>query len=52
MIGMGAILLNRCEIRAGALIPEGLIIPPRSLVLGLLAMVRGRVIDDHVRRML
>jgi carbonic anhydrase/acetyltransferase-like protein (isoleucine patch superfamily) len=54
LIGMGAILLNRCHIGtgsivgAGALIPEGMRVPPNSLVLG----VPGRVVrettpDEH-----
>ncbi len=40
LIGMGAILLNRCQVGsgsivgAGALVPEGVVIPPNSLVLG------------------
>jgi carbonic anhydrase/acetyltransferase-like protein (isoleucine patch superfamily) len=40
LIGMGAILLNRCHVGsgsivgAGALITEGTVIPPNSLVLG------------------
>ena len=46
LIGMGAILLNRCHIGrgsiigAGALVPEGMVVPPDSLVLG----VPGRVV--------
>jgi carbonic anhydrase/acetyltransferase-like protein (isoleucine patch superfamily) len=41
LIGMGAILLNRCRIGtgsiigAGALVPEGVVVPPNSLVLGM-----------------
>jgi carbonic anhydrase/acetyltransferase-like protein (isoleucine patch superfamily) len=48
LIGMGAILLNRVRVGrgsivgAGALCPEGMDIPPRSLVLG----VPGRVIRE------
>jgi carbonic anhydrase/acetyltransferase-like protein (isoleucine patch superfamily) len=48
LIGMGAILLNRCRIGsgsiigAGALIPEGVQIPPNSLVLGM----PGKVVRD------
>lgn len=40
LIGMGAILLNDCQIgsgsivAAGALVPEGLVVPPDSLVMG------------------
>jgi len=46
LVGMGAILLNRCRIGrgsivgAGALVPEDVIVPPDSLVLGL----PGRVV--------
>jgi carbonic anhydrase/acetyltransferase-like protein (isoleucine patch superfamily) len=46
LIGMGAILLNRCRIGtgsiigAGALVPEGVEVPPNSLVLGM----PGRVV--------
>jgi len=46
LVGMGAILLNRCRIGrgsivgAGALVPENAVIPPDSLVLG----VPGRVV--------
>lgn len=46
LVGMGAILLNRCRIGtgsivgAGALVAEGVDIPPHSLVLG----VPGRVV--------
>lgn len=45
LIGMGAILLNRCHIGrgsiigAGALVPEGVQVPPESLILG----VPGRI---------
>jgi carbonic anhydrase/acetyltransferase-like protein (isoleucine patch superfamily) len=48
LIGMGAILLNRCRIGrgsivgAGALVAEGVVIPPGSLVLG----VPGRVVRE------
>ena len=48
LIGMGAILLNRCHIGtgsiigAGALVPEGCVVPPNSLVLG----VPGRVVRE------
>jgi len=46
LIGMGAILLNRCRIGrgsvigAGALVPEDMVVPPNSLVLG----IPGRVV--------
>lgn len=48
LIGMGAILLNRCRIGsgsiigAGALVAEGTVIPPMSLVVG----VPGRVVRE------
>jgi carbonic anhydrase/acetyltransferase-like protein (isoleucine patch superfamily) len=48
LIGMGAILLNRCRIGtgsiigAGALVPEGVVVPPNSLVLG----VPGKVVRE------
>lgn len=48
LIGMGAILLNRCQIGsgsivgAGALVPEGMVVPPNSLVLGM----PGRVVRE------
>ncbi len=48
LIGMGAILLNRCHIGtgsivgAGALVSEGVVIPPNSLVLGM----PGRVVRE------
>jgi carbonic anhydrase/acetyltransferase-like protein (isoleucine patch superfamily) len=46
LIGMGAVLLNRVRIgtgsvvAAGAVIPEGMIVPPHSLVMG----VPGRIV--------
>ena len=46
LIGMGSILLNRCRIgagslvAAGAVVPEGMEVPPGSLVMG----VPGRVV--------
>lgn len=52
LVGMGAIIMNRVVVgagsvvAAGALLPEGLMIPPRSLVLGVPAKVR-RETDDH-----
>lgn len=48
LVGMGAILLNRVHvgtgsiIGAGALCPEGMVVPPNSLVLG----VPGRVVRE------
>jgi carbonic anhydrase/acetyltransferase-like protein (isoleucine patch superfamily) len=51
LVGMGAILLNGVEIgedsivAAGSLVPEGTIVPPRSLVMGSPGRVR-RTLDD------
>jgi carbonic anhydrase/acetyltransferase-like protein (isoleucine patch superfamily) len=48
LIGMGAILLNRVVVGtgsivgAGALCPEGMVVPPNSLVLG----VPGRIVRE------
>lgn len=48
LVGMGAILLNRAHvgtgsiIGAGAVVREGMVVPPNSLVLG----VPGRVVRD------
>ena len=53
LIGMGATLLNgaevgeECIVGARALIPEGMKIPPRSLVLGLPASVRRQVTEQE-----
>jgi carbonic anhydrase/acetyltransferase-like protein (isoleucine patch superfamily) len=54
LIGMGAILLNGCRIgresivAAGTLVPEGMEIPPGSLVMGSPGRVR-RVLTDRER---
>lgn len=54
LIGMHATLLNRCHIgsesliAAGALVTEGTIIPPRSLVAGVPAKVRRTLTDEEV----
>jgi carbonic anhydrase/acetyltransferase-like protein (isoleucine patch superfamily) len=51
LVGMGAILLNRVHvgggsvIGAGAVLPEGMHVPPRSLVMGVPARV-VRPVDD------
>jgi carbonic anhydrase/acetyltransferase-like protein (isoleucine patch superfamily) len=56
LIGMGAILLNRCHIGrgsivgAGALIPEGVTIPPRSLVLGVPGRVMRETTPDELQK--
>jgi carbonic anhydrase/acetyltransferase-like protein (isoleucine patch superfamily) len=55
LIGMGAIVLNDAEVgdesivAAGTLVPEGMKIPPRSLVMGLPGKVR-RPISEEERR--
>jgi len=54
LIGMGAIILNGARIgsesiiAAGALVPEGMVIPPRSLVAGLPGKVRRSITDDDL----
>ena len=56
LIGMGAILLNGVEVcsgsivAAGAVCPEGMRVPPNSLVLGVPArLVRGTSADERHR---
>lgn len=55
LIGMGAILLNSVRVgtgsvvAAGALLPEGMEVPPGSLVMGVPGVVRGPV-DDVLRK--
>lgn len=57
LVGMGAVLMNRSEvgseslIAAGALVPEGASIPPRSLVVGVPAKVVRQLSDDEVERL-
>jgi carbonic anhydrase/acetyltransferase-like protein (isoleucine patch superfamily) len=52
LVGMGAILLNGAEIgedsnvAAGTLLPEGTVVPPRSLVMGSPGRVR-RPLSEH-----
>ena len=54
LIGMGSVLLNRVHIGtgsvvgAGAVLPEGMIVPPHSLVLGVPARV-VKPVDDALR---
>jgi len=49
LIGMGATILNdarigdECIVAAGTLVPEGMEVPPRSLVMGLPAKVRRQI---------
>lgn len=54
LVGMGAIILNGAEVgedsivAAGALLTEGVRIPPRSLVMGSPGKVRRPLTDDEV----
>lgn len=56
LIGIGSILLNGCQIGeeclvgANTLIPEGKIIPPRSMVLGSPGKIVRQLTDDDVAR--
>ena len=56
LIGMGAVVLNAVQIGeysivgAGAVIPEGTIVPPRSVVLGVPGIVRRAVDEDDLRQ--
>jgi len=58
LIGMGAILLNGAHIgvdsivAAGTLVPEGAVIPPRSLAMGSPAKVRRALSDEEVASIL
>ena len=53
LIGIGAIVLNGAVlgeesiVAAGALVPEGMQVPPRSLVMGMPAKVRREVTEDE-----
>ena len=54
LIGMGAILLNGATIgedsivAAGTLVPEGMVVPPRSMVMGMPGKVRRPLSDEEV----
>jgi carbonic anhydrase/acetyltransferase-like protein (isoleucine patch superfamily) len=58
LIGMGAILLNGVQIgrgsivAAGSLLPENLIVPPQSLVMGSPARIRRPLTDREVASIL
>jgi carbonic anhydrase/acetyltransferase-like protein (isoleucine patch superfamily) len=58
LIGMGATLLNGCHIgegsivAAGTLVPEGMKIPPRSMVMGLPAKVRRPITPEETEGIL
>jgi carbonic anhydrase/acetyltransferase-like protein (isoleucine patch superfamily) len=53
LVGIGAIVLNGAVlgeesiVAAGALVPEGMRVPPRSLVMGMPAKVRREVTEDE-----
>ena len=53
LIGMGATILNgahvgeECIVAAGTLVPEGMTVPPRSLVMGMPAKVRREVTEEE-----
>jgi carbonic anhydrase/acetyltransferase-like protein (isoleucine patch superfamily) len=53
LIGMGATILNgvhvgsECIVAAGSLVPEGMVVPPGSLVMGLPAKVRRPVTEEE-----
>ena len=53
LIGMGATILNgarigeECIVAAGTLVPEGMEVPPRSLVMGLPAKVRRPITEEE-----
>jgi carbonic anhydrase/acetyltransferase-like protein (isoleucine patch superfamily) len=55
LIGMGATVMNKvvigdeCLIAAGALVTEGMQIPPRSLVAGVPAKIRRDLSDEEVQ---
>jgi len=56
MIGMRAVVLNGaqlgefCVVGAGAVVTEGMVVPPRSLVLGVPAKVRGEATAEQLAR--
>ena len=53
LIGMGATILNEAHVgeesivAAGTLVPEGMVIPPRSLVMGVPAKFRRQVTEEE-----
>ena len=57
LIGMHATVMNRarigdeCLVAAGALVPEGMEVPPRSLVAGVPGKVRRELTDEEVARL-
>lgn len=57
LIGMGAVILSRaqigeeCIIGAGTLIPEGKVIPPRSVVMGVPGKIVRKVTSEEVENL-
>jgi carbonic anhydrase/acetyltransferase-like protein (isoleucine patch superfamily) len=55
LIGMGATILNdahvgeECIVAAGTLVPEGMEVPPRSLVMGLPARFKRQLTEEERR---
>jgi carbonic anhydrase/acetyltransferase-like protein (isoleucine patch superfamily) len=53
LIGMGATILNEAHVgeesivAAGTLVPEGMVIPPRSLVMGTPAKFRRQITEEE-----
>ena len=53
LIGMGATILNDAQVgeesivAAGTLVPEGMVVPPRSLVMGVPGKVRRAVTEEE-----
>ena len=47
----GAEIGDSCIIGAGSLVTPDTIIPPRSLVVGVPAIIRGEVTDEQIRRL-
>jgi carbonic anhydrase/acetyltransferase-like protein (isoleucine patch superfamily) len=53
LIGMGATILNgahigsECVVAAGSLVPEGMVVPPGSLVMGVPAKFRRQLTDQE-----
>jgi carbonic anhydrase/acetyltransferase-like protein (isoleucine patch superfamily) len=54
LIGMGATILNDAHVgeesivAAGALVPEGMVVPPRSLVMGVPGKVRRSITEEEL----
>ena len=44
----GAVIGENCIVAAGALVPQNMVIPPRSLVMGSPAKVRREVTEEEI----